>query len=426
MEQRREMIAKLSSVAQAHKGLRVSNDSMIAMPLEKPQHRIAVLADQCVQCGLCLPVCPTYGLDGNEAESPRGRIALAAALARGQVSASPSLREPIDHCLGCLNCQRICPAGVQYEELLIETRGLLGPAPDRPGLLLGVVKRPTLNRWLQRLARWTGAMRWVPAVLAGKTASSWRAALSLLPRPSKLSPATPVSQRAPDLGMVTLFPGCAASVQDAEAEHAAELLLRAAGYRVTRLPAFCCGALDLHDGAVADADRAAEQVRRAWSGAQADHLITITPGCLSTLRRALPGVRVDDPYALLAEHLDRLAFRPLPLRVALHVPCTQANVARSDEALVRLLKRIPNLELKRLSAPPYCCGAAGSHVLQFPDRADRLRDDVLAHIIRLDAQVVLSSNIGCRLHLAAGLAEHASTPPTLHPLTLLAQQLDIR
>jgi glycolate oxidase iron-sulfur subunit len=420
------MIAKLSSVAQAHEGLRVSNDSMIAMPLEKSRHRIAVLADQCVQCGLCLPVCPTYGLDGNEAESPRGRIALAAALARGQVSVSATLREPIDHCLGCLNCQRVCPAGVQYEELLIETRGLLGTAPDRPALLLGMVKRPKLNRWLQGLAQWTGAARWAPALLAGKTASSWRAAFSLLPRPSKPSSANPISQRAPDFGTVALFPGCAASVQDVEAERAAESLLRAAGYRVTRLPAFCCGALDLHDGATGDADKAAVKVRRAWSNAQADHLITITPGCLSTLRRALPGVRVDDPYALLAEHMERLSFRPLALRVALHVPCTQANVARSDAALALLLKRVPNLELKRLSTPPYCCGAAGSHVLQFPDRAACLRDDVLAHINALDAQVVLSSNIGCRLHLAAGLAEHASTLPTLHPLTLLAQQLDIR
>jgi glycolate oxidase iron-sulfur subunit len=424
MEQRREMIAKLSSVAQAHGGLRVSNDSMIAMRLEKPQHRIAVMADQCVQCGLCLPVCPTYGLDGNETESPRGRIALAAALARGQVSATTTLREPIDHCLGCLNCQRVCPAAVQYEELLVETRSLLGPSPNRPNLLLGVVKRPKLNRWLQTLARWTAAAKWAPGLFVGKTNASWRAALSMLPSASRSAPITPLYEKAPDLGVVALFPGCAASVQDAEAEHAAEWLLRAAGYRVIRLPAFCCGALDLHDGALANANEAAEKVRRAWSSAKADHLITIAPGCLSTLRRALPDVRVDDAYALLAAHTDRLSFRPSTLRVALHVPCTQANVARSDAALVQLLKRIPHLELERLPAPPYCCGAAGSHVLQFPDRAQRLRDEVLVHINALDVQLVLSSNIGCRLHLAAGLAEHASTLPTMHPLTLLAQQLE--
>ena len=123
------MIAKLTSIAQAHGGLRAANDSMNGMPLEKPRHRIAVLADQCVQCGLCLPVCPTYALDGNEAESPRGRIAIAAALAQGMVAPTPALRAPLDHCLGCLNCQRVCPAAVQYEELLVETRALLGPLP---------------------------------------------------------------------------------------------------------------------------------------------------------------------------------------------------------------------------------------------------------------------------------------------------------
>lgn len=424
------MIAKLSSIAQAHGGLRVANDSMNDMPLENPRHRITSLADQCVQCGLCLPVCPTYALDGNEAESPRGRIAIAAALARGQVSPDAELREPLDHCLGCLSCERVCPAGVKYEALLVETRALLGPAPERPTALLEMVKRPRLNRWAQRLARWTGARQWLRRALP----PAWQEALVLAPgahdATQRANGKLEQSHRAPPLpsrgrrkaGTVALFPGCAASIYDAEAMRAAETLLAAAGYQVVRLPAFCCGALDLHDGATRAAEAAAAHVRQAWAKAEADHLITITPGCLSTLRKALPAVPVDDPYRLLAERVDTLAFQPYPSRFALHVPCTQANVARSNAALMKLLRRIPQLELKRLPAPPYCCGAAGSHVLQFPERAAQLRESVLTHITTLDVQGLLSSNIGCRLHLAAGLEGQASTLPTLHPLTLLAQQ----
>jgi glycolate oxidase iron-sulfur subunit len=422
MEQRREMIAKLTSIAQAHGGLRAANDSMNGMPLEKPHHRIAVLADQCVQCGLCLPVCPTYALDGNEAESPRGRIAIAAALARGQVAPTPALREPLDHCLGCLGCQRVCPAGVQYEEILLETRALLGPAPHRPNALLGLIKHPRLNSWLQRMARWTGASSWLSPMLNGRL-SGWRAALSMVGKKTAALPiSTPAEITQPIAGTIALFPGCTASTQDQEAERAAETLLHAVGYRVVRLPAFCCGALDLHDGLAEQAQASMAHVQQVWADARADHLVTITPGCLSTLRRALPDVQVDDPYRLLAERIAQLRFRPLRLRVALHVPCTQSNVARSDTTLMTLLKHVPELDVKRLPTPPYCCGAAGSHVLQFPERAQTLRSDTLSHINTLDVQMLLSSNIGCRLHLAAGLAEQASVLPTMHPLTLLAQQ----
>lgn len=396
------------------------NDSMDSMPLENPQHRIAVLADQCVQCGLCLPVCPTYALDGNELESPRGRIAIAAALARGQVSASAALREPLDHCLGCLSCERVCPAGVRYEELLIETRALLGPAQQRPHILLEIVKRPRLNRWLQGLARWTGASRWPRRLLP----APWRAALALASGQGTSSNPRPLSpgKAGRKSGTVALFPGCAASVQDADAERAAETLLAAAGFQVVRMPAFCCGALDRHDGAAHGDEAATLRVQHAWAKTGANSLVSVTPGCLSSLRSALPEVRVDDPYQLLAEHVEELAFHPLPARFALHVPCTQANVARSDAAMLKLLRRIPQLELTRLPAPPYCCGAAGSHVLQFPERAARLRESVLMQMETLDVHGLLSSNIGCRLHLAAGLEEKHAALPTLHPLTLLAQQ----
>lgn len=397
---------------------------MISMPLEKTPNRIAALADQCVQCGLCLPVCPTYALDRNEAESPRGRIAIAAALAKGQVITTPGLREHLDHCLGCLGCERVCPANVQYGELLVETRALLGPSPERPRGLLALLKRPALLKPLLAAAALSRVSKW-PLPL-GK---AWRAALNLLPA-QRLSPSTlrADNPRAPlatrEWGVIALFPGCIASIEDADAQQSATRLLNAAGYRVVQLPAFCCGALDLHGGAAVAAEQAAQRVQQAWRTSGAQHLLTVTPGCLGTLRRALPGVSVADPYTLLAQQADHLHFRPLARRAALHMPCTQTNVARSDATLLQLLRRIPQLDVTPLPSPPYCCGAAGSHLLEFPERATRLRGDMLRRVADLAPQLLLSSNIGCRLHLAAGMTESGQAWPHLHPLTLLAQQLE--
>jgi glycolate oxidase iron-sulfur subunit len=402
---------------------------MTSMPLEKSpvsmaSGRIVELADQCVQCGLCLPVCPTYALDRNEAESPRGRIAIAAALARGQVNPSATLREHLDHCLGCLNCEKVCPANVQYGELLFETRALLGPAPRRPRQLLNLIKRPVLVRGLRQVGGWLAFPRWKNWLARQlPSGSPWRAALLVMP---SAAPAAPVRARSSNHAKPTLalFPGCVASVDDAQAQQAAVTLLQAAGFDVSVLPAFCCGAMDLHGGATKAAERAAQHVRQAWAANGATQLICVTPGCLGTLRHALPGVSVVDPLELLATHAEQLRFRPLAQRVALHLPCTQINVARSDGALLQLLRRVPELEVMSLPRPPYCCGAAGSHLLEFPARAAQLRDDTLRQAVTLKPQQLLSSNIGCRLHLAAGMDGEALHWPHQHPLTLLAQQLE--
>lgn len=389
------------------------------MALEQSPIRIAALADQCVQCGLCLPVCPTYALDGNEAESPRGRIAIAAALARGSADPTAELREHLDHCLGCLNCQQVCPAQVQYDELLIETRALLGPAPQRPRRLLGLLQRPALLRAARRIGAALRITPWRDALARRLPVHSpWRAALRLLPT----GPLAPPPQGNASPAELALFPGCVASVEDAEAQQAALVLLRAAGYRVQVLPAFCCGAMDLHGGDTVPAERAAGQVRQAWQASGAGRLLSVTPGCLGTLRRALPGVPVLDPLSLLAERAERLRFRPLPLRVALHLPCTQANVAYSEAAMLQLLRRVPGLDVAQLPRPPHCCGAAGSHLLEFPERAAQLREATLQPLAALAPARLLSSNIGCRLHLAAG--SDAVPWTTQHPLSLLAQQLE--
>jgi glycolate oxidase iron-sulfur subunit len=391
-----------------------------------PRRHLAQLADQCVKCGLCLPHCPTYFLDASEAESPRGRITLARGVADGSLAMDASVREHLDHCLGCLSCQAVCPSDVRYGELIVETRALLGPSPRRPRALLAAFKHPRLLRVMRALGNAVGASYWVPPLARRLFAenSPWRAAAQTLPPPDPPLALPATVPNATARGRVALFPGCIGSVYDAQALDAAECLLRAAGFAVTRLPAFCCGALDAHGGNLDAAQRQAGRVRAALSAAGVDTLLTATPGCLGTLRAAAPEARCVDALAFLAEHADALRFKPLAQRVALHIPCTQANVADAADAVRKLLARIPGIDLAPLPLQPRCCGAAGSHMLEYPARAAELRRAKLDQAEALRPDRLVSGNIGCRLHIAAGWRERGHTDAVEHPLVLLARQLE--
>src|SRR5699024_668073 len=72
----------------------------------------------CVQCGYCLPVCPTYIAFEKEKHSPRGRINLVKMAAEGKVSIG-DMSEGIDLCLGCRACETVCPTNVQYGDILM-------------------------------------------------------------------------------------------------------------------------------------------------------------------------------------------------------------------------------------------------------------------------------------------------------------------
>ncbi|MDX1352965.1 MAG: 4Fe-4S dicluster domain-containing protein, partial [Thiomicrorhabdus sp.] len=71
----------------------------------------------CVHCGFCLSACPTYGLLGDELDSPRGRIYLIKSVLEGNEVSTDTLSH-LDRCLTCRSCETTCPSGVEYGHLL--------------------------------------------------------------------------------------------------------------------------------------------------------------------------------------------------------------------------------------------------------------------------------------------------------------------
>ena len=89
------------------------------LPAAGPEMAEAV--SNCVHCGFCLPVCPTYSVLGEEMDSPRGRIFLMKEVLEGHLDQG-SVQPYVDRCLGCMACVTACPSGVEYGELLFPYR----------------------------------------------------------------------------------------------------------------------------------------------------------------------------------------------------------------------------------------------------------------------------------------------------------------
>ncbi|HET6423032.1 MAG TPA: (Fe-S)-binding protein, partial [Planctomycetaceae bacterium] len=118
----------------------------------------ADLLSSCVHCGLCLEVCPTYQLTGDENNSPRGRLRLWREEADGRLPRDEWTDFYTSECVGCLACESACPANVPYGKIFEHVRhDHVETKRARPSMLLrGMAKlaaRPSLMNWMFAPAR---------------------------------------------------------------------------------------------------------------------------------------------------------------------------------------------------------------------------------------------------------------------------------
>ncbi|HWR96362.1 MAG TPA: (Fe-S)-binding protein [Arenimonas sp.] len=360
-----------------------------------PQNR-SDLAQQCVKCGLCLPHCPTYAIAQNEAESPRGRIALMAAMAQNPGLYGSADLPSLDNCLACRRCETACPAHVSYDALLIGTRNAVKPA-------LPLQAKAAL--WLMAHKPWLNGL----LALYRFSFKALPQRMKILPAPGSARPITTSASRS------AVFSGCVADTYEHGVRLALLRLLQAAG-ESAEIPTaqVCCGQAALHAGDGHSAQRLAQGNQRAFAGY--DRLLVLASGCFSALEQSA-GLPVLDACVYLQRNSAALRFNAArDVHVALHTPCS-ASFHHQGDASLALLRLIPDLRITLL-ADQGCCGAAGLHQLAQPERATRLAGPTLAAAQASGATVLLSQNIGCRLHLAKGL--HM---PVLHPIEFMAQFL---
>lgn len=408
--------------------------------------------DSCVHCGFCLDTCPSYRVLGSEMDSPRGRIYLMDAIAKGEAEINAATVKHFDSCLGCLACTSACPSGVRYDELLASmrsqiernySRGLgdrlfrwlifnLFPYPLRLKLLL-----PLLwvyqNSGLQRLVRKLGILKLIPRLAAMEL---------ILPRvnlqASKQQLPTLIPAQGEKRYRVGMVLGCVQRLFFSPVNEATARVLTANGCEVL-IPQGqgCCAALPAHQGQMEQAQALARQMIDSFADQDLDYIIINAAGCGHTLKEYGRILQTDPDYAQKAQDfaskvrdaqeflatvgltapLAPLTPEPFPLvyQDACHLLHGQKIAAQPRD----LLRQIPNIQLREPAEHTLCCGSAGVFNLLQPEIAAELGERKARNLVNTGAKAIASANPGCSLQISNHLQQQGQGISLWHPMELL-------
>ncbi len=412
---------------------------------------------QCMHCGMCLPVCPTFQATRRERHGPRGRIALMRAIADGGLEAGPEFAAEMDFCLGCLACQSACPAGVDYALLFETARAESEAARGRSSIARRFWRALTL-RFLFMRPRWlraTGRLVQIYQRSGGQALVRRLGLTRLLPSSlRRLEPQTPAvaprfSNRliapveqpsGPPRHRVAVLTGCVQDLLFSDINRDTVDVLLANGCEVHTPPVQpCCGSLHAHNGEPALAARLARRMLDLIDPGAFSAIITNAGGCGAHLRHYARLLADDPAYAERARIWDArvrdihewlaqagcrapaTGFAEGVTVVTYHDSCHLAHGQKVARAPRDLLRLIPGVELVELPEADRCCGSAGVYSITQPDFAAELQSRKTGQVIVTGARILALANPGCHLHIAAGLKAAGSTIEILQPVTLLAR-----
>lgn len=436
--------------------------------------------NQCIQCGYCLPACPTYESMGKESASPRGRINLVKMAAEGRIDVHEHLAEPIDLCLGCRACEVACPVGVPYGHILEAAKEVIADSPSVKKSSPTVVERASIPKranstkrnWTERAKkivlnrvfpypkrlRTLGNFAWLyqksglaKAVRKTKIIdkisapmAQFEKVLPLIESPSKRNQwgvTTPA--KGETKARVAFFAGC---IMDAMMHRTNRLtieLLTLAGCEVM-IPENqnCCGALHAHQGLAEQAKELAKANIEAFEQSGADFYINNAGGCGAILREYDHLFANELAWAHRAKHfvqkskdISEILFKygPLPFTknwegvLTYQDSCHLRNVQGVHKEPRLLLKSIPGATFIEMEGSDRCCASGGIYNLLHFQESMVILDDKMNKVKDTRAAMIVTSNPGCLLQMRLGVERLGSTKDVkaVHLVEILAEACGI-
>lgn len=421
-------------------------------------HSTYELTNKCVQCGYCLPVCPTYDSMGKESASPRGRINLVRLASEGKINIQENLKDPIDLCLGCRACEVACPVGVPYGHILefakqaIEEsqkekeRDVLGDRIKRlslmklfpyPGRLRAIGNLVWLYQksGVAKIVRKTKAINRISEPLA-----NFESVLPTLEAPGKRYKwGTVIPAKGQKKSRVAFFAGCVMDALMYRTNRLTIELLTSVGCEVV-IPQSqtCCGALHAHQGLLEQAKAMAKANIEAFEKSGADFYVNNAGGCGSILREYDHLLMEDQHWKERAAQFVKrsrdiseilMQYGPLPYKkewrgvITYQDSCHLRNVQGVYDQPRRLLRSVPGADFVELEDSVSCCGSGGIYNILNYAESMKILDKKMEKVKATGATTVVTANPGCLLQMRIGverlgLSQHVQA---VHIVDVLAE-----
>ncbi|CAN5709436.1 heterodisulfide reductase-related iron-sulfur binding cluster [soil metagenome] len=372
---------------------------------------------------------------------------------------SSSFKLHIDRCLGCRACEPVCPAGVQYGQLLEASRAELFGTDRQRGFNHRWLRLVLQHVWLHpprlRFA-FASARMFRDSGVAGLLVRSgiprlfsrrFEFALAMLDSSSSVSPGSDrdvdslkrsvagskLQLQSQECAM--LFEGCVGEGLFERVNRATERVLNINGFE-TRRPEgqVCCGALHAHAGDLEGARTLARRNIEAFDVSENFSIITNAGGCgamLATYGHLL----TDDPLFRERAHKFSSRIRDVSQKLecvklqegfgqqsettTYDASCHLLYGQHATEAPLQLLRAIPDLKLVPLEGAERCCGAAGIYNLLEPQMSQGVLKEKLAHVRKTGAAILATGNPGCQMQIGAGARLEGISLRVCHPVELL-------
>lgn len=375
----------------------------------------------CVKCGSCKALCPTYTEDATEGMSARGRVILFKKYIDNEIMPSELLNDRIFSCILCGACNRLCPVSINITDFIYEGRKILRDF-DKKRRLLGIglkigLRNPSITFRFFRIMEGISNLYPVRNMEPFKTLRG----MDIRFPNSNLREQMSIFKASRPRGRVAVFSGCTVNYLYPHIGMSLIKSLNALNYDVI-LPKgeVCCGAPLMGLGLEEDAVQLADKNFRIFQQLKVEAVISPCPTCINFIKneyRKQTGKGIDNALEVsqFFGKLQPSVLSPQPSKAIYHDPCHSIYSLGVNREPRDILGSIGfNLiEPKNRG----CCGFGGTFRLLYRELSEGILEKRIEEYN--EADMIVTSCPNCILQLKSGIKDR----PIKHITEVISERI---